>query len=185
MNKKIIVLVGPPCSGKSTIGKEVIHMIPNTCYVSSGDIARRMAKNNMMAQSDLDNGKLAPECLMRKSISSSLYHKLKRRDMDMVILDGFPRFGEQAEWLRKLIPSDIDIYYVLVYAKLSTIIERSNARGRSDDKSLEQRFKYYYNTTLNDLRPHIDCVIDTEELTVGECIESLIKYIKSTEEVDK
>lgn len=182
MNKKIIVLVGPPCSGKSAIGREIAVMIPGACYISSGDIARRMAKNNMMDQNDLDNGKLAPECLMRRAISSALEHRLKKRDQDIVILDGFPRFGDQADWLRKLIPLNVNIYYVLVYANLSTIIERSNARGRSDDKNLEKRLKYYYNTTLKDLRPLIDYEIDSNELSINECVDSLISFVKGVEQ---
>lgn len=178
MNKKIIVLVGPPCSGKSTIGKEVVHAVPNTYYLSSGDIARRMAKSNATIQNDLDSGKLAPERLMRESVSYALYHMLKEKDMDTVILDGFPRFGEQSVWLRELMPKNIDIYYVLVYANLSTIIERSNVRDRSDDKSLEQRLKYYYSTTLKDLYDNINYTIDTNELSTNECIKLLINFVK-------
>ena len=40
-----IVLIGAPCSGESTIGKEVANRI-NARYISSGNIARKMAEMN-------------------------------------------------------------------------------------------------------------------------------------------
>ena len=176
-----IILVGPPCCGKSSVGKTVASRL-GIDYISSGDIARRMAQSNMQVSDDLAGGKMAPEDEMRRIISEKLWQRLIKRDKNTVILDGFPRFGEQAVWLRDLLPHAIDIKYVLLDVPLSTIIERSADRNRIDDKSLEQRLKYYYNITYKELSGYIDIIIDANENTVDECSALLTHYI---EEVKK
>lgn len=182
MHKKTcIVLVGAPCSGKSSVGKLVANKL-NIKYVSSGDIARTIANNDDTVKNDLEMGKLAPESQMRGAISSAIYNSVILDDDNTIILDGFPRFGEQAEWLQNLISHKIKIYYVLLYTPLSTIIERSINRNRSDDKSLEKRLDYYYNTTYKDLHDYIDITIDANENTVNECSALLVKFIKEVTE---
>lgn len=178
MNKKVcIVLVGGPCSGKSSVGKMTA---ADLCcgYISSGDIARKMAKYDNTIRANLDSGRLAPEDKMRRNISTLLWQYFKIEDNDVVILDGFPRFGDQAKWLRKELPLSIDIYYVLFYAPLSMIIERSANRDRPDDKSLRQRLGYYYNTTYKELYDYITTTIDTTEASVDECSALLTKFVK-------
>lgn len=177
MSKKTcIVLIGGPCSGKSSAGKLVAKKL-DIRYISSGDIAREMAKRDSAVGNNLNNGNLAPEEQMRKSIWSELYHCFSEMYEDVMILDGFPRFGEQAEWLRTNLPTNIDIKYVLFHVPMSTIIERSMRRNRADDKSLEARIKYYYGTTCVELRDYIDITIDADENNVDECAMLLANYI--------
>lgn len=175
-NKTCIVLVGAPCSGKSATGKLTASKM-NIGYISSGDIARQMAKLDNVIENDLNMGKLAPEDNMRNSIYDALYDNFRVHNKDIVILDGFPRFGEQAEWLHNIL-LQYKICYVLFDVPLSTIIERSAHRGRDDDKSLKQRLEYYYNTTLKELCTYIDRCIDADENSIEECSELLVQYIK-------
>lgn len=174
--KTCIVLVGGPCSGKSSVGKLVAQKL-DIEYISSGDIAREMAKHDSVIDNSLNNGNLAPENQMRKSIWSRLVHCFDEMYEDVAILDGFPRFGEQAEWLRKILPASINIKYVLFHVPMSTIIERSTHRNRADDKSLENRIKYYYGITYKELYDRIDVVIDADENNVDECSALLANYI--------
>lgn len=176
-----IVLVGPPCSGKSAVGKEVASKIRAT-YISSGDIAREMAKNDESVHNNLLAGKMAPEESMRNMIADIIYHELDKYQYlpfkSTFILDGFPRFGDQAKWLQNNFGEELDIKYVLFHAPLSTIIERSAKRNRGDDKSLHERLKYYFGITYKELCEYIDTIIDANENTVSECSELLIRYIK-------
>ena len=73
--KTCIVLVGGPCSGKSSAGKLTAKKL-DIEYISSGDIAREMAKHNNDIRDNLNNGNLAPEDQMRKSISDKLWYYL-------------------------------------------------------------------------------------------------------------
>lgn len=182
-NKTCIILIGPPCSGKSVVGK-ITALRTNAEYVSSGDIARQMAKYDAQISRDLSDGKMAPEDKMRKYIETSLWHHFYENDKDIVILDGFPRFGDQAVWLLdKIGTKNINIYYVLFNTPLSAIIERSIHRNRDDDKSLEQRLRYYYNVTYNELCAYINIMIDTTENSVNECSVLLENFIKEVTDV--
>ena len=175
--KTLIVLVGGPCSGKSSAGKLVAERM-NIDYISSGDIARNMAKCNNDIQNDLNAGKLAPESQMRDSISNHLYDCFGKRNRNIVILDGFPRFGDQAKWLRYAVPSTIQIKYILIHAPSWVLRNRAKNRNRSDDDSFEQRYSYYRKVTYEELYDYLDIIIDTKDVTIEECATELEDYIK-------
>lgn len=136
--KKCVILVGPPCSGKSTIGK----MLADTfgCkYVSSGDIARKMAEADGDMR-NLDAGKMAPESRMREEISSVLYQN------ENLILDGFPRFTDQLDWLIERY--DGKIIFVIVDVSITQLFKRAVSRDRSDDVAIHERVMYYVKNTI-------------------------------------
>lgn len=178
MNKKVcIILVGGPCSGKSSTGKLTAKKL-NAEYISSGDIARKMAEQSDIIKNSLDHGALAPENKMRKSISNELKRCFIEQDKNIVILDGFPRFGRQAEWLRDELPPTIKTHYVMIHAPSCVMRTRANNRGRSDDNSFEERLDYYRRVTYNELYGYLDTIINTEFLTTEECSMLLTEFIK-------
>lgn len=178
MNRKAcIVLIGGPCSGKSSIGKLTADRL-HIQYISSGDIARRMAEYDNAVMDTINSGGLAPEDEMRKSVYNSIYHCLKENDNDIVILDGFPRFIEQAIWLNDNIGDIADIHYVLVHAPSWILRDRAKKRDRHDDSSFEKRLKYYRNVTYKELYDNVDTIIDTSEAPISICSDLLIEFIK-------
>lgn len=177
MNRKIcIVLVGSPCSGKSTIGKIIANKL-NAEYVSSGDIARDMAKNNKKIRDDISKGKLAPEDNMRREISNKLFYHFMIKDRDIIILDGFPRFGEQAKWLRDELPVEIEINYILISVSSWIAKNRAKQRDRYDDNSFNERLLYYKKVTYNELHKLIDKTISTDNMPAEHCADILVDYI--------
>ncbi len=134
-----IIMFGMPCSGKSTIGKELAKELGYD-YVSSGDIAREMAKSDNNVNNDLNNGKLAPEDAMR----SAIYDKIM--ESNNLVLDGFPRFGDQLVWLYQ---NFVGINFIAIHIMIDsdTAIKRSVARGRDDDQSIIKRILNYYENT--------------------------------------
>lgn len=147
--KRCVILVGPPCSGKSTIGK----MLADTfdCkYVSSGDIARQMAEADGSMR-DLDAGKMAPESRMREEISNVLYRN------ENLILDGFPRFTDQLDWLIERC-KDRKIIFVIIDVSVTQLLKRAVSRDRSDDVSIHERLMYYMSNTI----PMIDRINDRQ-----------------------
>lgn len=134
-----IVLVGPPCSGKSTLGKEVARRM-GLDYISSGDIARMLAEKSG-TEDDLNAGNMADEDSMRATIKEVV------EGMDSTfILDGFPRFKEQYEWAEKYI--NCDFHYIVVHVPLLEVVNRSSLRCRCDDKSINTRYSYFINNTV-------------------------------------
>lgn len=141
-----IIFIGAPCSGKSTIAKAVCNRL-GVLYTSSGDIARHMAEHNSAIKDDLNNGKMAPEIQMRDKIYEliNIYTKYNTS----FVLDGFPRFTEQYEWLVNTFPN---IRFICIYvdALISTIYNRHGKRNRHDDDSdiFTQRVRYFINETM-------------------------------------
>lgn len=176
-NKTLIVLVGGPCSGKSSAGKLAASRL-GIDYISSGDIARRMAEHDDDIKTGLNMGKMAPESKMREAISNTLWNYFKKLDKGVLILDGFPRFGEQAEWLRYELPATINIKYVLFHAPSWVLRKRAKDRNRSDDGSFEQRLDYYRKVTYKELYDYINTIIDTENIEISKCAILLEDYIE-------
>lgn len=177
MSKKtLIVLTGGPCSGKSSVGKIAAKNL-HAQYISSGDIAREMARYDVGMQMDLNKGKLAPEQRMRQEVSKCLWKYFYKKDQDLVILDGFPRFGEQAEWLHNEF-HDVDIRYVCIFAAYHVLRARAENRNRDDDGSFENRLRYYHCTTRIDLRYRINYYIDGEVGSIEECATLLENFVR-------
>ena len=154
MHKKLcMVLVGAPCSGKSTIGKATAEEFGESAvYISSGDIARSIASRNATVQKNLADGMLAPESQMRGTLNERIWNEVILRDKQILILDGFPRFGEQAEWLENLLKGRFNIKYVLIDTPADVLRNRARNRSRDDDRtSFEKRLVYYNETTLPEL----------------------------------
>lgn len=146
-----IILLGKSNSGKSTIGKKVAETL-GIRYISSGDIARGM--NDKKTQEELNEGKLAPEDEMRKCVLAEI------NKGDSYILDGFPRFYEQYEWINLQISHEL--VYVFIDASDEDIISRAKSRGRDDDESITKKLEFYQEKTL----PMIKEIINGNSETV-------------------
>lgn len=172
-----IVLVGGPCSGKSSAGKLAAKHL-GAYYISSGDIARRMAEANTDAQNNLNNGKLAPEDEMRKAIRHEIRKGIRVSMGNIIILDGFPRFNEQAEWLIDNFRDVLDIHYVLIHAPSWVLRDRAKNRSRADDGSFDKRYSYYRTVTYKQLYCRADTIIHTDNMDVEGCATVLEDYVK-------
>lgn len=136
---KCVVLVGPPCSGKSTIGRGLEKM-SGYKYISSGDIARKMAKEDGSMDS-LNAGKMAPEGKMRNEV-------IKVFNGDDIILDGFPRFVEQYDWLMMNLPCNYELMFIVIDVPTLDLFNRAISRNRSDDIAIMARLEYYMTNTV-------------------------------------
>ena len=141
MFSKLIVIIGPPCSGKSTIGKKLAENLGYK-YISSGDIARDLANEEQTTK--LNNGEMFDERTMRSSIYNEVTENLTN-DIG-VVLDGFPRNCGQYEWLGENM-SYAHPVFVLVKVSMATIMERVKKRNRDDDKSIAKRLEDYQHFT--------------------------------------
>lgn len=103
--KSVIVLLGPPGSGKGTQGELLSEKLGYT-RLSTGDMLREAVRNGTelgkKAKGYMDSGALVPNDLiiglMKEKIDSA---------KGGVILDGFPRNIEQADALAKQVDVDL------------------------------------------------------------------------------
>ncbi len=101
MNGTVVVMVGPPGSGKGTQAKRLVDTL-GTPHVSSGDLFRHHLSQEtelgQLAQSYMEKGELVPDDVTVDMVME----RIGRPDCEEgVILDGFPRTLTQAEALRE------------------------------------------------------------------------------------
>lgn len=103
--KSVIVLLGPPGSGKGTQGEMLSEKLGYK-RLSTGDMLREAVRNGTelgkKAKSYMDSGALVPNDL----IIDLMKEKIAQADGG-VILDGFPRTVEQADALAQQVDVDL------------------------------------------------------------------------------
>lgn len=134
-----IVLLGHSNSGKSSIGRAVAEKLGME-YISSGDIARGMSEE---IRDILNRGELAPENIMRERIME----KISSVETDF-ILDGFPRFLDQYEWLNQVTGRETEFIYVHIKVSHEDVINRALFRGRDDDNAIRDKINWFETHTM-------------------------------------
>jgi adenylate kinase len=143
-SQPLIVLIGPPLSGKTTFADAIAstYGIPS---ISVEDLIRDNA-----AELDRLRGQGVSLAEMRYDPAMSRYlrERLKTADLSRgITLDGYPATLVQAEDLAKMFP---DLNMKLIALRLQvpddTIRKRAQATGRQTDRPeiLEQRIKDYH-----------------------------------------
>ena len=98
----IIILFGPPGSGKGTQAQRLINDL-NLTHLSTGDMLREAVRNETelgkKAKTFMDSGDLVPDALMIDMISEKISSETPAGGF---ILDGFPRNLAQAEKLDEI-----------------------------------------------------------------------------------
>ena len=95
-----IIMLGAPGSGKGTIGAEICNEF-GLKHIATGDIFRNEIKNQTelgkKANEYISKGKLVPDEITIGMVESNI------KELDGVLLDGFPRTTEQAEALKDFV----------------------------------------------------------------------------------
>lgn len=130
MNRKYIVLLGPPGAGKGTQAKILASEL-NLVHVSSGDIFRENIKNQtelgVSAQAFIKKGDLVPDELT----ISMIRERINRPDCELgVLFDGFPRTPDQAIALERMLGEVGGSVYAVPYLSVpaEVLIERLSGR---------------------------------------------------------
>jgi adenylate kinase len=125
----IIVLLGPPASGKGTIAQEIEEK-KGWKHISTGDLLRDEAEKPTERGKKLaevmKTGNLVPD----ETVTETLKEFLQEHDLKSFILDGYPRTPRQAELLDQLLESrgqKVDLVLRLKCLN-KTIIERISSR---------------------------------------------------------
>lgn len=162
----IIVLFGPPGSGKGTQA-EILAEKFQLKHVSTGDLFRYNMKNNtplgIEAKSYMDKGSLVPDELTTEMLKDELKRNSEQKGF---ILDGYPRTTSQAQALDSLLE---ELFQTTVKVTIALNVEdetlvhrikkRSIDSGRSDDADeniIRNRIKEYYDKTAVVSQYYID-----------------------------
>lgn len=134
----MIILFGLAGSGKGTQGKALSEIF-GWRWLSVGDVIRQTGEFKDI----IDRGELIPDEAVIKLMGKQI-EKAEAEGFN-VILDGYPRDKEQAEWLMEHMPEKVDGAIILEVPK-DELFERLALRGRDDDKeheSIERRFAIF------------------------------------------
>lgn len=147
--KNIVILLGPPASGKGTQAIELAKAL-KLPHISTGELFREnMSKETPLgkqAKEYIDKGQLVPDEL----VLSMFFDRVAHNDAkDGYILDGFPRTLGQAEALEKKLPKGASLVVFNLAVSDETIINRALGRKRADDtpEVIKERLKAYYAQT--------------------------------------
>ena len=110
-DKHIVILLGPPGSGKGTQAKEVAKAL-NIPHISTGDLFRENLKMGTdlgkKVKTYLESGKLVPDFI----VIDMLKERISLSDSkNGYVLDGFPRSIPQAEAMESVLSNQV--YHVI------------------------------------------------------------------------
>lgn len=147
---KIVVILGPPGSGKGTLSKKMADRNGFT-HISTGDLIRNSGDEKL--KKIVAKGEYVPDEIMTKMLRK----KLSEANLENgVIIDGFPRTMKQVKILDKLLGKlGVGLNHAL-YLDLDEetakkrILKRAKEENREDDKdpeTISKRFSTYQEKT--------------------------------------
>lgn len=127
--KKLYCFVGLPCSGKSYTAKLIASKLANSTYIATGDIARELMTTQDLKDKTAASDLFPLEDLMRATLTK----RIEDAPAGPVIVDGFPRFDGQANFM-------IDSFWIYHPTVIEinvgdqiTLFNRAKMRGRDTD----------------------------------------------------
>lgn len=137
----MIIFFGPAGAGKSVQG-QILSARHGWRWLSAGQLLRDTHDVDVIHE--MQSGALVAESKVNNIMKAALKNA---KDIDHVILDGFPRQLSQAKWLVDTQPEHeraVNMIVVLEVPK-HEIMNRLRVRGRADDKPevIEERLHIY------------------------------------------
>jgi adenylate kinase len=178
----MLLFFGPAGSGKSVQGQIIAARKEGWRWLSMGELLRDTHDEELYKI--MQKGGLIPDEKTNQIVDEAL----KRSDISKIILDGYPRKLEQADWLINNLPQkgkSISLAIVLEVPR-AEIIKRLELRGRADDKpeSINERLITYRKQIypiLNFLTEHGVHIAHIDGTgTVGQIHDRIIEELESS-----
>jgi len=182
------ILIGPPGSGKGTQAKLLLKKFPNSYYVSTGQLFRKLSAEKTdvgeRVKTVVESGGLPFDDLATTLWMYEIAFNVKKNQM--ILADGFPRRLQEAK--------DLDAFLDFLERKNNTLfllldisekeaLERLPKRGRADDDvgDIKKRFRIYRQRTIpamNYLKKHCRLIAINGEQSIENVFRDILKAIK-------
>ena len=147
--KKIIILMGGQGVGKGTFARMLRERHEYT-YIETGKMLRDAAATNPTIGEIMARGELLPFDMLVKLVAENI-----TGDKD-ILMDGFPRTLDQAEWLITNYADKFDIHVLYLNVPEEIMVQRIQKRireggGRTDDadaNAVRKRLDIFWKTTM-------------------------------------
>lgn len=133
----MIILMGLAGSGKSTQGQKLAEAT-GRIWLSAGQVLRDTENPEIRAIQE--RGDLVSNDVTERLMTEGMLQAV--REGKDVVIDGFPRDTEQAEWIAENLASVMKLVIIIDVPK-PELIKRLELRGRADDtrEAIEERFR--------------------------------------------
>ncbi len=119
----IIILIGPPGSGKGTISEWIVNNYKNVEHIAPGDKFREhllnKTKTGLKIQKYMDSGCLVPPAIVLDIMEKAILQSKK----EIILFDGFPRNMAQAKGLEVILSKSkekLEVVFNLVVSQKIT-----------------------------------------------------------------
>ncbi len=174
----MVLLFGPPGSGKGTWGK-ILGMMPGFYHFSTGERFRHLNVESDLGKRIMETirkGELVPDAiafdLWKQHLNNAALIGSFYPPKDVLVLDGFPRTPPQAEMLKTV--AVVKVILQLDCADREILVERLHKRavleGRHDDANetiIRRRFEVYDRDTAKTLAHFPDDLIEFIDVTMA------------------
>ncbi|RDB31593.1 adenylate kinase family protein [Candidatus Similichlamydia laticola] len=187
-----ILLLGPPGSGKGTLGKSLSDLM-GIPHLSTGDLVRRASPSSPLGRacSHLsDSGSLISDKLIFSTFEDYLKGLLLTFQMDeqsWILLDGIPRTAEQVDLVSNVLNLSVVLrLHVSDTVLLKRITERASSQGRVDDLDMDvvHRRITIYNEHVGQILSKLDSsrvfTIEADKhrlLVLAEALSFLVPFL--------
>ncbi|AXH14586.1 adenylate kinase [Malaciobacter mytili] len=130
--KKLFLIIGAPGSGKTTDAELIAQKHENITHYSTGDMFRAEVASGSdrgkLIDSYVSKGNLVPIDIVIETIVGAI----KKAPTDVVVIDGYPRSGEQMTELDKYLENETEVELVnTIEVEVSEEVARDRVLGRA------------------------------------------------------
>ena len=148
LKKKVILIVGPPGSGKGTQGEKLAKKL-GYIHISTGDLMREISNSGSdtgkMISQFIKTGDMIPDVI----IEEIMLQRLRKQSKEVILLDGFPRTLNQGLLLysaKELCVDRVILIQVPDNVCMQRLLNRNDPLRKTNDSNKgfnEMRLKFY------------------------------------------